>query len=349
MGNTNVIEVHGLSRVYRLKSGEEVYWQKEVFKTGEKTYPSGTIYIPAAESTAEMIKQIAGETGLDFDATDIRPQGESLALRPMRVGLWDRYGGSMDSGWIRWIFEQFEFDFELVYSQTLDAGNLIQKFDVLIFVNRAIPPRNPDPATRYRSYSSPDPKTIPKEYHYMLGSVTVKKTIPQLERFLEQGGTILTIGSSADLAYYLNLPISNALIEKSPEGKENPFPSEKYFIPGSILRVRVDNSHPIAYGMPEDVDVYFNRSPVFKLLPEPTKQTIRPVAWFETDAALRSGWAKGQHYLKGGVTVLEASVGKGKLFIFGPEITFRAQSHGTFKFLFNGLYYGGAESLNWQK
>jgi hypothetical protein len=66
------------------------------------------------------------------------------------------------------------------------------------------------------------------------------------------------------------------------------------------------------------------------------------VAWFDSAAPLRSGLAHGQHYLKDGQVVLEAQVGRGKLFLFGPEITFRAQPHGNFKFLFNGLYYGTA-------
>jgi hypothetical protein len=69
---------------------------------------------------------------------------------------------------------------------------------------------------------------------------------------------------------------------------------------------------------------------------------VRPVAWFATDRPLLSGWAWGEHYLGGGVAVIEADVGKGKLFLFGPEITNRAQTHGTFKFLFNGIYYGSA-------
>ena len=111
----------------------------------------------------------------------------------------------------------------------------------------------------------------------------------------------------------------------------------------------MDNSHPLAYGMGEEVDVYFNRSPVFRLLPEASMQNIKPVAWFDKDASIRSGWAKGQHYLKDSIAVLEAAVGKGKLFLFGPEITFRAQPHGTFKFLFNGIYYGGAESITFQE
>jgi hypothetical protein len=42
------------------------------------------------------------------------------------------------------------------------------------------------------------------------------------------------------------------------------------------------------------------------------------------------------------VQVIEAAVGRGKLFLFGPEITFRAQPHGTFKFLFNGIHLSAA-------
>jgi hypothetical protein len=66
------------------------------------------------------------------------------------------------------------------------------------------------------------------------------------------------------------------------------------------------------------------------------------VAWFDNRAPLRSGWAWGQHYLEGGAAAIEAAVGKGKVLLFGPEITFRAQPHGTFKFLFNSIYYATA-------
>ena len=49
-----------------------------------------------------------------------------------------------------------------------------------------------------------------------------------------------------------------------------------------------------------------------------------------------------RHTRPGGQVVLESRVGRGRLFLFCPEITFRAQPHGNFKFLFNGLYYGTA-------
>jgi len=48
----------------------------------------------------------------------------------------------MPSGWTRWLFEQFEFPFEVVFPGTLDAGNLNAKYDVLVFVDGGIPERD---------------------------------------------------------------------------------------------------------------------------------------------------------------------------------------------------------------
>jgi hypothetical protein len=171
--------------------------------------------------------------------------------------------------------------------------------------------------------------------------VTQEKTIPKLHEFLKKGGHIITIGSATDLAYHLDLPVEDALVEKVGDGKARPLPMEKYFIPGSILKVKVNNTNPLAYGMPEKVNVYFNRSPVFHLATEAAFQELEPVSWFDEEESLMSGWAMGQQYLKGGIAVLDAKVGKGRLFLLGPEVTFRAQPHGTFKFLFNGIYYSG--------
>jgi hypothetical protein len=146
------------------------------------------------------------------------------------------------------------------------------------------------------------------------------------------------------MGYHAELPITNALVERSPEGAERPLSRDKLYIPGSLLQASVDNTNPLAYGMPDKIDFFFDNSPVFRLKPEAALKGVRPVAWFSSDKPLHSGWAWGQKYLQDGVAVVEAQVGKGKLFLFGPEITFRAQPHGTFKFLFNGIYYGRAES-----
>jgi hypothetical protein len=311
-----------------------------------KAFGPGAIYIPAKAGTVPKLNKLAGELGLNFEPVSGLPRVESFKLRPVRIGLWDRYGGSMPSGWVRFLLERFEFPFSVVYAPALDAGDLASKFDVLIFVGGAIPMQDSRAAgAGGAGFGMPDPAQIPAEYRDRIGNVTVAKTVPELRKFLEAGGTIITIGSSTSMAYHSGLPVSNALSERTADGAERGLPREKFYIPGSILQVQVDNTNPLAYGITQRVDVFYDNSPVFRLKPEAALKSVRPVAWFDNDNPLRSGWAWGQRHLRDAVAVVEARVGKGKLLVFGPEITFRAQPHGTFKFLFNGIYFSNADEV----
>jgi hypothetical protein len=245
-----------------------------------------------------------------------------------RIALWDEYGGSMPSGWTRWIMEQFEIPHRVVYTAELDGGTLRDKYDVIVLGDGAVPARESGAA-------SADPSRIPDEYRHMLGRISIAKTVPQLRAFLEAGGRIIAIGGSTALARHLGLPVRNHLVEQTPQG-EKPLGGEKYFVPASVLRVRVDNTQPLAYGMPNEVDVLFDESPVLSF--SPGTPGLRRVAWFDSKESLRSGWAWGQSDLEGGVAVAEARVGRGTLFLFGPEILFRSQPHGTYKFFLNALF-----------
>ena len=81
----------------------------------------------------------------------------------------------------------------------------------------------------------------------------------------------------------------------------------------------------------------FSASPTFRLADGPAAKDLRRVGWFDSKAPLRSGWAWGQEHLEGGVAIIDARVGKGRLALFGPQVLFRGQPHGTFKFVFNGI------------
>jgi hypothetical protein len=321
-----------------LAAGEDVYWMQD---------RKGAFYIPSKPNTRPLLENLSTELGVSFDGAASQPAGNALKLRAPRIGLVDRYGGSMPSGWTRFILEQYGFPFEVVYPQTLDAGNLNSRFDVLIFVDDTVIQGESGGGRGGRGGgfggTQMEPASVPAEYRGWLGSLTAAKTLPQVRRFVENGGTVLSIGGSTGMAYDLGLPISSHLVERSSDGRPRPLPREKYYVPGSILRVAVDTANPVAHGLPEQLDVFFDNSPVFTLEPEAALKGVRPVAWFDTATPLRSGWAWGQGYLDGGVAVIDAQVGKGRLLLFGPEIAFRAQPHGTFKFLFNGIYLGVSE------
>jgi hypothetical protein len=256
------------------------------------------------------------------------------AAKPPRIALWDQYGGSMESGWTRWILEQFEFPFTRVFPPDLDAGNLNAKYDVLILPSGSVPAlASPGGGRGGRGGAAPNPEDIPAEYRNQLGRVTAERTIPQIRAFVENGGTVVALSDAAmNLAQQLKLPVENHLVENG-----DPIPRARFFVPGSVLTAAVDTSHPLAAGMPARADVFFDNSPVFRLGPGAAAAGVKAFVKFDSPAPLRSGWAWGQKYLDGGVLAVDAPLGKGRVILYGAEILQRAQPHGTFKLLFNAI------------
>jgi hypothetical protein len=314
-----------------LAAGEEVYRGRD-----------GAFTVVSKPSTHAIVSRIAAERGVTFTSVNTKPD-TGARLTPRRIALWDRYGGSMDAGWARWILEQFEFPFERVFAPQLDAGNLNAKYDSIVFVGDGIPAppaagRAGGPGQGGRGAgaggAAAAPLNIPEAYRSQLGSVSAERTIPQLRSFVEQGGTIVAIGDSAsNLARHFGLPLENHLVENGA-----PLPEQKFYVPGSVLRVRVDTAQPVNAGLRADTNVFFDNSPVWKLGSGAAASGVTPLAWFDSATPLRSGWAWGQQYLKGGVMAVEARVGKGRVLLYGAEILKRAQPHATFKFLFNAVY-----------
>jgi hypothetical protein len=317
----------------------DVYWLKKDLQN----MGTGTIWVPASPAAKRVIEASAKQLGVAAIGLAAAPSGEAMKLKLIRIGLYDQYGGLMPSGWTRWILEQYGFPFQVVYPQTLDAGDLRSKFDVLVFVDGAARLGAAN-AGGGRGGGGATPDDLPDQYKGMTGRITADKTLPQIRKFVESGGSIVTIGSSTSMAEQLGIPVTNYLTEMGADRKEHPLPQDKFYVPGSLLRMSVDNTNPLAYGMPDKVDVFFDSSPVFKLGPDAALKHTAAVGWFSGPEVLDSGWAWGQQYLDGGTAVAEASVGEGKVILLGPEVAFRAQPHGTFKLLFNGLYLGSAQS-----
>ena len=322
-----------------LKANAEVYWLAAEQTVAGQKLGTGTLWIPAVPAVLPILEKAAKELGVPAYAVAAKPTGEAYKLKPIRIGLVDTYGGSMPSGWTRWMFEQYEFNFEVVFPQVLDAGNLKSSFDVIVFPSGTYAEGRG--GRGYGRAAGPSPESIPEEFRSMLGAVTSAKSVPALKIFVEAGGTVLALGASASIGEAMGLPVKNHLVEKGADGKDVPLPPEKFYIPGSVLNVNFNNQDPLAFGMPEKGYVFFDTSPVFN---RPAGSIVKAskVAWFESKQPLYSGWAVGQDLLYGGELATQASIGQGKLVMIGFEATFRATPHSTFKLFFNGLYLGAA-------
>jgi hypothetical protein len=268
----------------------------------------------------------------------------------------------MPSGWTRFLLERFEFPFTIVCAAGFDDAALRSKYDVIIMPSGAAfragggrggrgggggPSTGSGQAAAgaapagapVAQPSDPDLRSL---CQVNSGTGTGATAEANVRKFVEQGGVVIAAGSASEsIAQTLQLPVTDYLVERQPGQPDRPLGADKFYVPGSVVRVAVDPTAPSAAGAGEHADVFFNNSPVFRLQPDAAARGVRPVMWFDSDSPLRSGWAWGQNYLEGGTTAFEATVGQGKVYAFGPEITFRAQPHGTFKFLFNGVYPPG--------
>lgn len=299
---------------------------------------AGDFYVPPSPKAKIILARSASENGVKVMPASRKPANLEK-ISQARVAIWDRYGGSMQTGWIKWILEQYNFPYSVVFSQGIDSGNLKNRFDVIIFPSGAIP------AYRETSMQQSSPQQrpqatedVPEPYRGWTGVITAEYSIPQLRQFFEEGGTVIVTGTSTNLAYHLGLPVSNALVKKSEDGKDLPLQNTEFFIPGSLLRVSVDSALKDTWGMPGRGIVYFDRGQVFSLSEDAEEKGIKKVLWFADEKPLASGWALGQQYLKEGVTGFTATVGKGILCAYGTDITFRSQSQINFRLLFNRLY-----------
>jgi hypothetical protein len=333
-----------------LKANGEVHRLGAPMTANGRTYPAGSFYVTASAETTAIVQKAAQELGIRADATTDRPTLSATKLAMKRIALWDTATGSMPSGWTRFLLERFEFPFTVVCGAGFDDTALRSKYDVIILPSgggfrpgaggRGGPPTGPvqagSPAGQTAVSKDPDLRSL---CEVSSGTGTGATAEANVRKFVEAGGVVIAAGSAAEsLAATLQLPVTEYLIERQPGEPDRPLGSDRFYVPGSILRVAVDPAAPSAAGAERHIDVFFNNSPVFRLQPDAFARGVRPVMWFDSPSPLRSGWAWGQNYLEGGTTAFEASVGQGKAYVFGPEITFRAQPHGTFKFLFNSIY-----------
>jgi len=317
-----------------LAKGGEVLWAGESFSVGGKNYPPGTFIVLSRSISRSFMNSLANELFLTVGGTGRSVAAKTFKLKAPRVALYKSWTASMDEGWTRWIFEQFEFPFTNIHDAEVRAGEMGKRFDVLV-----IPAMSTDAIVNGHS-----PGTIPPQY---VGGIT-NTGVRNIKRFVEEGGTLVTLNSGCLFAIdALGVPVSDALKGVRPaRGRGAPVEAKppEFVCAGSLLKMEFDAKYPVAYGMPEEAPAVFSGSPAFNIFPsfEGEKAPV-VIAKYPGGSLLMSGYLEGEKYLQNKASVVEVPLGKGKVILLGFGVQTRGQPYRTFKMLFNSLYYGVAQ------
>jgi hypothetical protein len=304
---------------------------RRVDKAGEGVRAGDFIVGTGSEA---VLTAVARETGVDFAALKGQAPPTHEVKRP-RIAMYQRYyGGNIDEGWTRWLLEHFSFTSTALMDSEIKKGGLNDKYDTIILPDDSTARITGDRsaatgrsgAGRGEGSARPE-EAYPPEYRSGIGAEGVNA----LKTFVQKGGTLVTLAGASNFAIErLGLSVRNVTANRT---------SKEFWCPGSTLKVKFDNAHPLAYGMPsEGLAVYLSGSPVFEIAPNDHNERYEVVVRYAGRDVLESGWLLGEETIAKKAAMVSARLGDGRVVLIGFRAQHRAQTHGTFKLLFNALY-----------
>ena len=233
--------------------------------------------------------------------------GKFTPLKQPRLAVFKSHVPQMDEGWTRWILEQFQYRYRSAGVADLQKEDLRKEYDVILFPDQT-------PASISDGYRK---GSMPEAYAGGLGA----QGAASLKKFAEDGGIVIFMNHSTEYASKLGIDVKNNV-----KGLSN----REFYSPGSLLYVTLDQSSPLAYGLPKTVPIWSEGSPAWDV-------QLGGVAQYPTSGVLASGWLLGEKYLVGKSALLDVPMGKGRVILFGMRPQYRAQSYQTLKVLFNAI------------
>jgi hypothetical protein len=312
-----------------LRSAGRVAISRAPVSAGGREWPAGTVFLDAAAAQAARAK---GGPGQRWTAVAEIPAGAEKLTAP-RVGLYKPWAASMDEGWTRFVLEQYGFEPKTLDNQTIRAGALAAAFDVIVL-----------PDVPKELIASGKPKREEGEMRYFAEPPPAyaggldKEGAAALRAFLQAGGTLVAFSAACDyLLDELNVPVRNTL------GRVKP---DEFSAPGTLLRVEVDASHPVTYGLPKDLAIFQDKAIAFETAvpgAEMERWVLAAYPAAQRDILL-SGWVNGVDRLEKRAAAVAMTYGIGKLVLLGFRPQHRAQTPATFPFLFGALYWSTARA-----
>lgn len=309
------------------KANIPVYWNTEKLNLNGKNYNQGSVIIDSNNKSKDVVKKAAEELHIQFDVVDQIEKEKIKEIKKLKVGLYQPWTSNMDEGWTRLALENYEFSFITMHNKDFKDKKLKEKFDVII-----LPDMSGDliktgkPSGDAARFSRPRPA----EYDSGLGKIGLEN----LKNFVEKdGGYLLSIGQACNFAIEdLGLRVNNTLKNLR---------NDDFFCPGSLLRINVDNTQPIGYGMEEESIGYVSDKIAFATSTPFGKFDRSIVVRFPDKELLKSGFLLGEDYLFKRAAVVDVKQKNGHVILFGFKVQNRHWTFGTFKLLFNAIHSAG--------
>ncbi|WP_336961713.1 M14 metallopeptidase family protein [Sphingobium aquiterrae] len=313
-----------------LAAGGKAAWTSAALQPGAA--PEDAIAITGLPASA--MAKIAADYSVSVTATGQKPDGK--AVQKGRVGLYRPWGSNIDEGWTRWLLERYAFAPKSLYNADIKGG-LAGKYDTIVIPDLNAPgkarPGDIAPASdTVSAYKGPlaslmdgfSPSQMPAPYAGGIGKDGAEK----LKAFVSGGGTLVALNNASDAVIDLfDLPVTNILKDVK---------SDQFFCSGALLAVDLKPGTSVAAGMPGNPIVMFERGPAFA--PKPGFKGEVLASYAASGNPLRSGVLLHPEMIQGKAAAIEVDYGKGKIYLYGFKPQWRAQSHGTYKLLFNTLY-----------
>jgi hypothetical protein len=304
------------------KLGYEIAWARKEVRIADSTLAPGAILVmpppPKQRKPFEQdVQKIARDLSLTIHALPKGMDFEMISLKKPRVGIYKSWVPTMDEGWTRFVFEKFEQPYESIYDLDIRQGGLNNRFDIIVLPQQSVK----------AIVDGNAPKTYPDQYVGGLG----QSGVTQLKAFVAEGGTLVALDTAADFVIEkMGVNVTNAV-----QGLK----SSDFYCPGSIVAAETNPSSPIAYGMTRTFSALYENSRAFET------KSGRIAATYRSQDPLQSGWLIGPQYLAGKPAIVDLDYGTGKVILLGFRTQFRGWTDGTFKLLFNSLFYGSATAI----
>jgi hypothetical protein len=261
-GNAIVVEHTGDNNLvtfrYRLKD-VKMSAAEEDFDAAGKRFRAGAIIIPNAN--ASQVEPLLKELGLSGYAMAAAPTVAAHDLDIPRILYLHSWSRTQDEGWVRAALETYGVPFTYMGDKEIaNMSDLRSRYDVIIYPHvggsaqsavTGVPMTGTQPIPYRKTAETPSFGT-PDSTSDIRGGMGIAGLM-NLYKFVEQGGTLITEGSTSTIFPDYNL--TPGVTAENPAG---------LFARGTVLRGMVsDPRSPLAYGIGENqIPVYFNQGPV---------------------------------------------------------------------------------------